>query len=172
MHDGGEGHLPVPLDLRHEGQAEVELLAVLQPHLPPLGVAEDLPVTLLLEVLMEREEENRPAEGGGGGVGGGSEHVQDGHHQLISVKVRVISFLLLYQEDVDIIFGIILIQHSLVFLYLTVDEGPQVLEDVEPLVVAGEGGEDVPDPGKHEGHQQDIRAEYVGKIVQQFLGKF
>ena len=33
MHDRTDGHLPVSLDLRHEGLAEVEISAVLQPHL-------------------------------------------------------------------------------------------------------------------------------------------
>ena len=42
VHDGSKGNLTVSLDLRHEGLTQVEVITVLQPDLPPLGVLENL----------------------------------------------------------------------------------------------------------------------------------
>ena len=118
---------------------------------------------------MEGEEENCPAEGGGRRVGSRSEQVEDGHHQLVSVKLRVVGPLLLYQKDVNVIPGIVLVQLSLVFLYLIIKECPHLVEDVQPLVVAGVGREDESEPREHEGSQQDLGAENEDEIVQQLL---
>ena len=40
---------------------------------------------------MEGEEENSPGEGGGGGVGPRTEQIKDCHHQLVSIKLGVVS---------------------------------------------------------------------------------
>ena len=108
--DGRESHLAESLDLSYGGLAEVEVLGQVQADLTTSSVFADLEVTALLQVRVEGEEENCPAEGGGGGVGSSQEHVIDRHHQLVRVKVRVVCPLLLYQEDVNIILWIVLIQ--------------------------------------------------------------
>ena len=48
-------------------------------------------------------------------------------------------------------------------------ECPHLVEDLQPLVVAGVGREDESEPREHEGSQQDLGAENEDEIVQQLL---
>ena len=91
VHDRTDGHLAMSLDLRHEGLTEVEQPHLVQPHLPTAGVLPHLLVALLLQLRVEAEEEDGPGEGGGGGVGPSAEQVKDGHHQLVSIELGVVS---------------------------------------------------------------------------------
>ena len=91
VHDGTDSHLAMSLDLRHEGLAEVEQSGLVQPHLLTAGVFPHLLVTSLLQLRVEAEEEDGPGEGGGGGVGPRTEQVKYCHHQLVRLKLWVLS---------------------------------------------------------------------------------
>ena len=111
MHHIGDGDLPQPLHLGHDGLAVVEALGVLQADLATPG-AEDrdhLVMTSVLDLGVEAEIEDGPAESRGRGVKTGSKEVETDHDELFICKVGIAGSLLC-QKHVHEVSGIVLLE--------------------------------------------------------------